>query len=53
MTSGNRARSHDSDREHVKWTMHRIPNDFRIADAARAAIVFSQGRLSFRLGRAQ
>jgi hypothetical protein len=32
--------------------VHRIPNDFRIADSARTAIVLSQGRLSFRRGRA-
>ena len=33
--------------------VHRIPNDFRIADSARAAIVLSQGRLTFGRARKQ
>jgi hypothetical protein len=36
------------DTEHVKFIVHRIPNDFRIAGAARAAIVLSQGRLTLK-----
>jgi hypothetical protein len=35
----------------VKCIVHRIPNDDRIADSARAAIVLSQGRLFFRRAR--
>jgi hypothetical protein len=48
-----RCASHEFDKEHVKCTVHRIPNDFRITDSARAVIMMSQGRLSFRRGRAQ
>jgi hypothetical protein len=33
-------------KEHVKGIVHRIPNDFLIADSARATIVSSQCRLS-------
>jgi hypothetical protein len=40
-----RCASHEFDREHVKCVVHRIPNDDRIADSARAAIVLSQGHL--------
>jgi hypothetical protein len=40
--------SHDFDKEHVKCVVHRIPNDDRIVDSSRAAIVLNQYRLSFR-----
>jgi hypothetical protein len=39
MTPGNGARA--IDKEHVKYPVHRIPNDFRIVDSARTAIVLS------------
>ena len=48
-TSGNRV-SHECDKEHVKCIVHRITNDFRIADSARAAIVVSECRLSLKEG---
>jgi hypothetical protein len=41
------------DEEHVKCTAHQIPNEFRIAYSAQAAIVLSQGCLPFRGRRAQ
>jgi hypothetical protein len=44
-----RSAGHEMDKEHMKCIVHRIPNDFRIADSARAAIVLSQGRLAFKL----
>lgn len=37
---------HEMDKEHMKCIVHRISNDFRIADSNRAAIVLSQGRLT-------
>jgi hypothetical protein len=43
-----RCASHDFDKEHVKCVVHRIPNDDRIVDSSRAAIVLTQDRLSFR-----
>jgi hypothetical protein len=45
--------SHGVDEEHVKCTAHQIPNEFRIAYSAQAAIVLSQGCLPFRGRRAQ
>jgi hypothetical protein len=39
-------REHGVD-EHVKCTAHQIPNEFRIAYSAQAAIVLSQGCLPF------
>jgi hypothetical protein len=39
--------SHGVDEEHVKCTAHQIPNEFRIAYSAQAAIVLSQGCLPF------
>jgi hypothetical protein len=41
-----RSAGHAMDEEHMKCIVHRIPNDSRIADSARAAIVLSQGRLA-------
>jgi hypothetical protein len=38
--------SHDSDKDHTKSIMHRISNDYRIADSARAAVVSNKFRLS-------
>jgi hypothetical protein len=37
---------HEMDKDHMKCIVHRIPNDFCIADTALAAIVLSQGRLA-------
>ncbi len=37
--------SHECDKEHAKCIVHRIPNDYRITDSARAAIVYSQCHL--------
>jgi hypothetical protein len=37
----------------VKCVVHRVPNKDSIADSARAAIVLSQGRLSFGRARKQ
>jgi hypothetical protein len=40
--------SHERDKEHAKFIVHRIPNDYRIADSARATIVPSQCRRSLK-----
>jgi hypothetical protein len=46
---GNRAPAMSATKEeHVKCIVHPIPNDFRITDPARVAIVLSQGRLSLK-----
>ncbi len=37
----------------MKCVVHRVPNKDSIADSARAAIVLSQGRLSFGRARKQ
>jgi hypothetical protein len=45
-TSGNNAPGHDCDKDHVKYIVPYILNDFRVKDSAHAAIVLNQRRLS-------
>jgi serine/threonine protein phosphatase PrpC len=40
--------SYERDKEHGKSIVHRIPNDYRIANSARAAIMLSQCLLSLK-----